>query len=157
MTAGKELGRFVETVPVVPTTPPPARKEWLATTRRAHAAFWADPVAEVVKPAAVVIVQRYFDLLDERERALRENRARPWVDGSTGQPVLNPNGKHLLAIEAALSRIEAELGVGPASRARLKLDEVTASDTLDRLFRRARGEDVGADPGATLPQGEEAS
>jgi hypothetical protein len=131
----------MERVMVSSAVPSPAR-EWLACTRRAYAAFWADDIARLVKPAARQLVHRYFDLLDHRERAMRRLRAEPETTGSTGQKVLNPSGTFLLNLESALSRMEAALGVDPASRARLKLDEITASDTLDRLFRRARGEEV---------------
>jgi P27 family predicted phage terminase small subunit len=121
--------------------PPRARSRWLSATQRAYRAFWSDPVAKLIAPAAEPAALRYHDLLDERERALREVRERRTTAGSKGQPALNPLAKYMLDIEHALARLEAELGITPASRARLKLDEASASDVLDRLFRRARGEE----------------
>src|SRR5215217_3352541 len=99
---------------MVRSGPPPAR-EWLAQTQRAFVAFWSDDVARLVKPAAQQLVHRYFDLLDQRERAMRRLRAEPETTGSTGQKVLNPSGTFLLNIESALTRMESALGVDPAS------------------------------------------
>jgi P27 family predicted phage terminase small subunit len=137
-----------EVVPMVPaggdTAPrkrPRARSRWLESTKRAWRLFWTDPVAKLIAPAAESAVLRYHDLLDERERALREVRQRRTTPGSKGQPTLNPLAKYMLDIESALARLEAELGIGPAARARLKLDEASASNVLDRLLRRAHGDE----------------
>jgi phage terminase small subunit len=106
-------------------------------------AFWTDPVSKLVSPAAEPLVVRYFDLVDQRERALRKVHGEQTTPGSRGQMTLNPLAKYLLDLEGALGRLEQSLGIDPASRARLKLDEASASDVLDRLFRRARGEGAG--------------
>jgi hypothetical protein len=123
-----------------PRKRPRGRSRWLESTKRFYRAFWSDPVARLVAPAAEPAVLRYHDLLDERERTLREVRARRTTPGSKGQPALNPLARYLMDVEGALGRLETELGITPASRARLKLDEASATDVLDRLFQRARGE-----------------
>src|SRR5262245_32737832 len=121
------------TAEAVPTVPgngdsrprkrPRARSRWLAGTRHAFVAFWDEPVSRLVAPAAEALVVRYFELVDQHQRALRRVHAEPIVAGSKGQKAMNPMARFLLDVEAALSRLESELGIGPASRSRLRLEE----------------------------------
>jgi hypothetical protein len=147
--SSKDAGRFV---PVVVENGVErarrARARWLAPTRRAFEAFWADPVSRLVSPAAEALVMRYFDLLDARERTWRKVHAEPTTPGSRGQEVIAPLAKYLLDLEGALARQEAALGIDPASRAKVRLETASTEDVLDRLFRRARGEEDEEDPSA---------
>ncbi len=127
---------------VQPTSSPPEpRRSWLAATKRAHAAYWSDTISSLATPAARVVVRRYFDLLDERDRALAAVRRQRHTHGSTGQLVMHPSAGFLIQLEQAIGKLENELGIGPAARSRLKLEAASTEDTLARLFARARREE----------------
>jgi hypothetical protein len=64
-------------------------------------------------------LERLFTLRDERRRCLAATRKQRVVVGSTGQPVVNPLAKHLIALDAAIDRLEASFGVTPMGRLRL--------------------------------------
>lgn len=123
------------------SAPPEPRPGWLAATRRAHEAYWADTISSLATPAALLVVRRYFDLIDERDRALSAVRRQRHTTGSTGQLVMHPSAGFLIQLEQAIGRLEAELGIGPAARSRLKLEAASTEDTLARLFARARQEE----------------
>ena len=59
--------------------------------------------------------------------------------GSTGQWRAHPLLTEIRAIEAAMLRIETELGIGPLARKRLGVATVTTRSTLDELAVRRRG------------------
>lgn len=120
--------------------PPEPRPGWLKVTREAHAAYWGDSISGVVSPAAVPVVDRYFGMVDEWHRALREVRGERHTMGSMGQPRTNPSSGYLMQLEDRLQRLEAELGITPAARSRMKFEAASTEATLDKLFRRARGE-----------------
>lgn len=124
--------------PTPPATHPEPRRSWLATTKDAHANYWADTISSLATPATLVVVRRYFDLVDERDRALRAVRRQRHTEGSTGQLVMHPSAGFLVQLEQAIGKLETELGIGPASRSRLKLEAASTEDTLARLFARAQ-------------------
>ena len=59
--------------------------------------------------------------------------------GSTAQWRAHPLLTEIRAIEAAMLRIETELGIGPLARKRLGVATVTTRSTLDELAVRRRG------------------
>lgn len=138
---GRALSLVEPTKPAAPLIPPHARKKWLKRTKDAHAAFWSDEVAlRLVTAASVGTVTRYFDLLDDRERAYRDLHACRYTTGSTGQAKMAPAAAHLIAIEGVLLKYETELGISPAARSRMKLEAASTEVTLDKLLRTARGD-----------------
>lgn len=138
---GRSLSLVEPTKPEPPLIPPPARQKWLKRTKDAHSAFWSDEVAlRLVTPASVGTVTRYFDLLDDRERAYRDLHACRYTTGSTGQTKMAPAAAHLVALEGVLLKYETELGISPAARSRMKLEAASTEVTLDRLLRTARGD-----------------
>jgi P27 family predicted phage terminase small subunit len=126
--------------PIRGSEAPKPRPGWLKVTTEAFAAYWDDSISGILTPAAVPVVMRYYSLLDEWHRALREVRRQRVTVGSMGQPRVNPSSGYLLGLEDRLQRLEGELGLSPAARSRLRFEEATTTATLDRLFCRARGE-----------------
>ena len=119
---------------------PNPRQKWLATTKSAYAAYWRDQASSLITPAAAILVHRYFELLDQWQRTLRRVEKKPEVEGSMGQPRMNPSSGFLMQLEDRLQKLESELAISPASRSRLKFEAVSTEETLDRLLRRARKE-----------------
>ncbi len=74
-------------------------------------------------------------------------RRERFVTGSQGQPVLNPLAGYIATLEAAISRAEAEFGLGPLSRMRLGIATGEAAMTAQRLNEMTRGEPVDVDGG----------
>jgi P27 family predicted phage terminase small subunit len=81
-------------------------------------------------------LQRWVQAVDEYQRVSAVFRKARLVKGSTGQPVLNPLSAYLVNLEATISRIEVEFGMGPLSRMRLGIATGQAALTADELNRR---------------------
>ena len=129
--------------------PPVPRKQWLKATKAVWAAYWSSPVAGAVdrrtdEPA----VYRLFNLVDLADRAYRSYERQPFIKGSQGQKVVNPQATMMLRMYQELRLLGQELGVGPAARLRLGIQTVKAQEKLDDLDRQWQAEDVpeGADP-----------
>lgn len=124
--------------------PIPEPGNWLQPTREAWSTFWRDGVAQVVQSADEPSLRRLFELYDSRARLWAAFTKRPYVEGSRGQPRLNPLGPFCLALDAQIQRIERAFGITPAARAALGIQFSAAKKSLDELAReaqeRARGE-----------------
>lgn len=118
----------------------------------AWAAFWRSEVAAVTAEVDWPVVRRLFSMYAAQERALEASERMLVVAGSKGQLRLNPLADYALKLEAAIVRLENELGLTPASRARLGIAVGQARLTLEELNRRAREgvESGGADPRLAL-------
>jgi phage terminase small subunit len=138
--AERGLTRTRHDRPPIDTVSAP-RPAWLASTKEAFAAYWADQVASLATPSVGALVVRYFDLMDEHARALRDVRKQRHTTGSTGQKVMNPSAGYLLQLEGAMQKLEQSLGISPQARTRMKFEAASTEATLDRLLGRARGED----------------
>ena len=128
-------------VPACETTPKPpsglnktGRDIWQRT--------WASCAAWLVLDADYRIVERLCQLADDRQ-AMRETVKADGAMtlGSTGQWRAHPLLTEIRAIEATMSRIESELGIGPLARKRLGVATVTKTTRLDELQARRRRTD----------------
>lgn len=135
------MPEYLEKQAKTPAIPPLPHAKWLKPTRLAWEAFWADPISKHVRPGALDIVETLFDLRDERARALKLVRRQRETTGSTGQAVVSPHAAYMLNLESTIARLEGALGIDPASRAKLHLEEQIASESIDRMIRRAHGEE----------------
>ncbi len=115
--------------------PPPGLSTAL---RRAWREFWQSPQgtlagAEVFAPT----VARLFRLRSQHEQALaRLEGTSQLVRGSTSQLRINPLADYVLKLEGAILRLESELGLTPASAARLAVGVSDARRSFDELNRR---------------------
>jgi hypothetical protein len=85
------------------------------------------------------IVFRLFDLLDQAAKCEALGREETVVEGSTGQPSINPLLKHAQALRDEARRDEAVLGRGPKRRLDLGIKFGDAAKSLDDLNRRLAG------------------
>jgi P27 family predicted phage terminase small subunit len=113
----------------------------LPETQKAWKRYWKSPPAEFITETDLPAVRRLFQYYDMHARALDLARQAPLVKGSAGQIKVNPLADHALKLEAAISRLEGELGITPAGRARLGLPaDGNRRPTLDEINAKYRDE-----------------
>ena len=103
-------------VPEVPQTQPALLKrtrEWWESVWRSQIAGSWDRESDL--PA----VERLAKLHDDRERAVRSYRQEPLVEGSQGQPVLNPLRSVVAECDKEIRQLEDRLGLSPLARLKL--------------------------------------
>jgi P27 family predicted phage terminase small subunit len=134
----KPVAPPIAVVPAAETTPkPPARLG--KTGRDTWQRTWTS-CAAWLNLSDYRLIERLAQLADDRE-AMRTIVAQDGLMtlGSTGQWRAHPLLTEIRAIEAAMLRIETELGIGPLARKRLGVATVTTRSTLDELAVRRRG------------------
>ncbi len=120
----------------------------LKVTRDRWQAFFASDVAKAVDlDADSQHLERWILYVDEWRRALAAFRRERFVTGSQGQPVLNPLAGYIGTLESAISKAEAEFGLGPLSRMRLGIATGEAAMTAAKLNELTRNEPVDVDGG----------
>lgn len=125
---------------------PPAPGGLLRATLESWESFWSSALARLVDPETdLPAIRRLFTLQDERERALRSYTKRRLVEGSMGQPVINPAFRQVPRWDAEIRALEDRFGLTPASRFRLGIALGDAARSLEDLNA---GLDVDGDDGA---------
>jgi P27 family predicted phage terminase small subunit len=125
-------------MPKVESQVPRAPDGLLASTRRDWREFWQSPKGHLVTPENRPALERLFRMRDDLERESEIYRQGRLVTGSVGQIRMNPLAGHILALEAAIVRLETEFGLTPLSASRLGLMFGEASRSLEDLNRRLR-------------------
>lgn len=121
-------------VPVCPAEL--AGKEPLPETVSAWQRLWSSDVVQVVDLRSdYESVVRWASLLDERERAFRAFRQQRLVEGSQGQPTLNPLWTVVRACDTELRALEDRMGLTPKARLQLGITYAEAGKSLDELNR----------------------
>ena len=122
---------------------PEAPRDLLRVTRELWKSYWASAVAEVVERATdLPAIRRLFTLHDERERAYRAYRKDRLVEGSKGQPVVNPIARQMSSMDAEIRQLEDRLGLTPKARAQLGVTFGKAQRSLEDLNRELAGEEL---------------
>jgi P27 family predicted phage terminase small subunit len=117
--------------------PPKCPVGLLATSRKIWRELFASPLARAIDVQADLFkLTRWIGAVDEYQRCAAVFRKARLVKGSTGQPVLNPLSGYLVNLEATITRIETEFGMGPLSRMRLGIATGQAALTAEELNRR---------------------
>ena len=106
--------------------PDPDRR-WLKVTKDAHDQFWGSLIAAQVRIQDLDTVRRMFGLKDDYERHMRLARKEPFVQGSMGQPILNPSAKFAKELLSEIRQLEMQFGLTPGSRARIMQSEVSVA------------------------------
>lgn len=102
------------------TGPHPAPTGLLATSKASWDLFWSSPLASTVVPQTDLdTLRRLWSLKDERERMYRALQKERMVRGSRGQPRANPLYAQMVALDAAIERLEDRFGLSPRSRLQL--------------------------------------
>jgi len=103
-----------------PEMPAPLNGKWRVETAALWQAFWTSPIAQVVdRESDMPRLLRWIVYWDEWFRAVRALRRRRMVEGSMGQPVVNPLSAYIAAVEGRIERIEEKFGLTPLDRMRL--------------------------------------
>jgi P27 family predicted phage terminase small subunit len=102
---------------------PPPPEQLPANLHQLWAAFWDDRISTLVKPADAYDVSRFFLLLAEREKHERAIRAKPLVEGSMGQQVVNPRITLVKELSREIEKTREHLGILPLARLRLGIAE----------------------------------
>jgi hypothetical protein len=103
---------------------PGGRDEWEA--------FWASPLAKTVCATDLPALRRLFELREEAAEAHEAYQLAPTIEGSMGQPVTNPEGRHALAIDAAVVALEDRFGLNPKARLGMGVRMGQAADAAQR-------------------------
>lgn len=120
------------------TSPPKPPPGLLKASRDRWRAFWESQAAQAVDVESdLPRLVRWVHATDEYDRAAKIVKQARLVRGSTGQPSLNPLVTYLVHLEGVISRAEAEFGMTPLSRLKLKLGEPEeAQDEVDEIAAR---------------------
>lgn len=115
--------------------------------------FWASDISAAAKRSDHYALRRWIEAVDEREGLMKTVRKSQFVDGSQGQPRLNPLFKRLGEVEKHIADFEERFGMTPRARAALGIEVGKAAMTADQLNRMARNgsdEDEGDSPEETV-------
>lgn len=129
--------------PTIPALPQPAGG-LLVSSKSAWATFWESLSAKATEAVDIIVAERWLLAYDEHTRALNAFRRKRLVEGSTGQPVLNPLATWVASREAAMHKAEQQLGIGTKNRADLAIGVGTARMTaaqLNAMTEEDRGHD----------------
>jgi hypothetical protein len=108
-------------LPNVGVAAPPAAPAGLSKVALdAWAGFWRSPVSQAVdRDADMPALHRWIEAVNDRERIVKVVRKQPLVDGSKGQPTLNPLVRMLADLESNIRRAEGQASP-PLGRAGVK-------------------------------------
>lgn len=98
---------------------PSPRDEWREDTKQAWQTYWASDLAILALSVDAPSITRLFGMYDQHARAMEVVSKALVVKGSTGQLRTNPLADHALRLDAAILRLEGELGLTPGARARM--------------------------------------
>lgn len=108
-------------------------------------AFWVDRPAALLTPAAKVVLLRWVDALNRYARTTAEADLQPLVEGSQGQPVINPLYKIAQLALHTVDACERQLGIGGLYASQLGLAAVSERRSLAEMNARYGGADGRAD------------
>src|SRR5438128_799635 len=115
--------------PIKPPRPPAGL---LPSSRKAWAAYWRSSVAQVAQNVDLGALERWIRAVDEYERCLPVLTQHRLVNGSMGQPVLNPLAAYLAEVGRTIAHHEQAFGLTPLARLRLGIAygqaKLTAAD-----------------------------
>ena len=98
-----------------------------------QAGIWNEVVATVeLRACDLFLVETLVCLIDQQRTLQRAvNKDGPIITQPNGRPMHNPAATALRQIEPQLTRCFKELGMSPATRARLKMDNRTKANIRD--------------------------
>lgn len=123
-------------VPTLSIPDPPIRLTKVA--KEVWESFWSSEVSRVVDTSDHYALRRWIQAVNDREKIAAKVRKMPLVDGSQGQPVMNPLAKRLGSFDAEILKFEIQFGMTPKARADLGVSAGTAAMTAAQLNRMAQ-------------------
>lgn len=129
------------------SVPPPPKTHGglLKSSVDAWESFWDSVGAGAAVDVDLVVAERWILARDEWQRSLNGIRRRRLVEGSTGQPVLNPLTSWVASREAVMQKCEQQLGIGPKFRMDLGIAVGQARMTAAELNRMTEESDAAGD------------
>ncbi len=115
--------------------PPPPTATWLKVTKEGWSAFWQSGLAETVTGKDLAALHRLFDKRNLHERLYRIVNKNPLIDGSRGQPVINPASALMTATATEIRQLEREFGLTPDAGARMVATAASATRSVEELVR----------------------
>lgn len=128
-------------VPVLPAG-------FLEESVEAWRALLAEPQASSLTGAQRIVARRWIEAVDAWLRALAIVKDAPLVQGSMGQPVLNPMHAVVVSREAAMEKCERQLGIGLKNKADLGLTVGQVELTAAHINSMYKGSDQGGNAAA---------
>lgn len=125
----------VETI--IPALPKELRRP-LASTVERWEEYWHSPVAQIAIESGGIDLgglYRWITSVDEWTRAMRTFRMKRIVEGSMGQPTLNPLAAYIASRESAIKMAEDAYGMTPMARLKLGIAVGQAKLTAEELNR----------------------
>lgn len=107
----------------------------LKSTRDAWSAFWSSSLPQLLTKADHSALVRLFDMYDRRERFARALSRKPFVEGSTGQEIVNPAARAIGQFDKSIVQLEDRFGITPLARMRLGIAMGEAARSLDEMNR----------------------
>jgi len=131
-------------LPALPHDIPPCPAGLRLATKKNWETFWLSPLRPYLVGVDRLVIDRYFELMDERDVAWVNYRRKKQGIGSTGQTQVSHWWAVVRDCEKMIAPLEAQLGIGPLSRMRLNISFAQAAESLaDMLAAMNKGE-VGA-------------
>ena len=126
----------------------------LKRSRERWDAYWRSDVARAADVVADLHrVERWITAVDEYDRCMPLLRKERTVEGSQGQPRLNPLASYLAQIQTELKTAEADLGLTPMARLRLGIAYGQARITAAELNKALNeGDDGSSDDDAAYAE-----
>lgn len=122
--------RSVDGAKVVPTAPPGLSVGGKTLWKE----FWASPLAEIVDVRTdLPALRRLFGLRDEQVRLAKVADKTPTVQGSTGQPVMNPLYKRVNELDSKINQLEDRFGFTPMARLKLGITFAEGTKSWEEL------------------------
>jgi hypothetical protein len=148
---GLSIVQRAEVEVIVPALPEELKRA-LPQTEEKWLAYWQSPVAQIALESGgldLAGLHRWIINVEEWHRAMRAFRAKRIVDGSMGQPTLNPLGAYIASREAAIKDAEQQYGMTPMARLKLGIAvgqaKLTAQELNRALEDNGNGDNRGAD------------
>lgn len=126
-----------------PAIKPPPPTGMLKASVAEWDAFWASDLARAVERQDIPVLERLFLMRDEWARYSKAVRKEPLVEGSQGQPVINPLAKRMNDLQSEIRQLEDRFGLNPAGRAKLNVTFGDAQRSIQDLVRSAYDDDDG--------------
>lgn len=127
----------------------------LKATRKLWDSYWHSPVASAALQVDLAGLERWITAVDEHARAVKALRKERIVEGSTGQPRLNPLASYAAEREKAILAYEERYGLNPQARLKLGISTAQARMTAAQLNATLEEHDD-SDPDPILAEYEEA-
>jgi P27 family predicted phage terminase small subunit len=111
----------------------------LKASKQTWTTFWESDLGQspaIRRDTDLGVVERLWQLYDERDRAYRGYKRARLIKGSQGQMVLNPLGRMFLDLEGKIQSLEDRIGLSPMARLKLGITFGQAHQSLEDLNRR---------------------